>query len=241
GGKVVWTVHNRQPHHGRMPRMNGYLRRLWARLPHRLHVHCREAVAIMAPFLGVPAERFVVAAHPEFPTQPIPPDRARRELIRRGYLPQRTLEYAPWFLMFGAIAPYKGIAEVMEMFREATPGRLLLVVGAPKREAGEYLTRLHRLCREHRHIRLIPRHIPETEVPLFLSAADYVVFNYREVLTSGGAELARGYGKTLILPRKGCLKEWQGDNILFFDTPAELKALLLSADSPQSLHGRKNR
>jgi hypothetical protein len=37
---------------------------------------------------------------------------------------------------------------------------------------------------------------------LWLSAADAVIANYREILTSGAASLARSYGIPLILPRR---------------------------------------
>ena len=36
----------------------------------------------------------------------------------------------------------------------------------------------------------------------WLSAADVIVFNYREIFTSGAASLARSYGIPLLIPRR---------------------------------------
>ncbi len=49
-----------------------------------------------------------------------------------------------------------------------------------------------------------------------LALADCTIFNYRDVLTSGGVHLALAYKKPVIAPLSGCLKELQNNQINFF-------------------------
>jgi len=73
---------------------------------------------------------------------------------------------------------------------------------------------------------LIPHFVSEEDVPLFHHACDCVVFNYRQILTSGGVALAKSYGKPIIAPRLGCLHELSGDKAHLFDTREQLSKLL---------------
>lgn len=82
------------------------------------------------------------------------------------------------------------------------------------------------MTRKQKNVILIPQFIKEDCVPEFMNAADYLVFNYREVLASGGVPLAKSYNKTIIIPQKGCLTEQKGDNLIHFKTQDELKEII---------------
>jgi beta-1,4-mannosyltransferase len=221
GGKVVWTIHNREPHHGKLRRVNRVLRRIWSRIPHRLHVHCNEAARIMQKELGVGNDKFVIIEHPNYPVRIISQSEARIELSRTYLLP--PLESAStMLLMFGYLAPYKGIAEAVRAFRKGNVRCILCICGAVKKHGDAYLTEIREAAGEDQRVIIIDKVIPEEHMHLFFNSADYIVFNYTEVLTSGGVMLARSYGKPVIIPRKGCLPEITGERVIHFESTDEL-------------------
>jgi glycosyltransferase involved in cell wall biosynthesis len=118
--------------------------------------------------------------------------------------------------MFGAIAEYKGIKEVMEIFKNLNEKNKLIIAGFVKKGNLDYFNELKNLS-DNRNIFLEGRLIPDEEVPYFLNSADYVIFNYRDILTSGGVHLALNYKKSVLVPYAGCLKEIKGNLINFFD------------------------
>jgi beta-1,4-mannosyltransferase len=230
GGRIVWTVHNKFPHNRRMTRTNVFLRRLLARLSHRLLVHCAEAVGIMAPVLRVPAEKFSVVAHPDYPVIEVPRADARRVLGAR-YGMEGILQRRPVYLMFGYVARYKGVAEVMESIAALDADCCLIVAGAIKGEEEAYGREAERISAGTNRIFMTKRTIPDEDIPYFFSAADYVVFNFSEILYSGAVHMALNYKKNIIIPETGCLKELDGDNVIRFSGEGGLAAALQKTSS----------
>lgn len=226
GGKVVWTVHNRQPHSGKFAAANRLLRRLWARIPHKIHVHCQSCIAEVAAEFHLPVDRFFVVQHPPYPVRPLPAAEARRQLARRHPRLEQFLGKQPLFLMFGYIAEYKGVVEVADIFSGPDGRGILLIAGAVKRGAKRYFENLRNAARQNPRIEIRAERIPDGEVAAYFCAADYILFNYHDILTSGGIMLALSYGRRIIAPDIGCVRELSGENILKFDSPEGLAGLL---------------
>lgn len=103
-------------------------------------------------------------------------------------------------LIFGAVEPYKGQEEVIQWWRTAQPGCTLAIVGKPCDDtyaahitstigsASDFVTRFGWL--------------PDDQLRLWLCAADVAIFNYREIFTSGAANLARSWGLPILLPER---------------------------------------
>lgn len=231
GGKIIWTVHNLRPHQQKWRRINFYLRRIWAKLPHRIHVHCQSAINSVSELYGIAADRFFVISHPPYPAKLLPQADARRQLTER-YPEVKPPPTASLFLMFGYIAKYKGILEVARIFKKCHPDKILLIAGSLKRQNQVYFNALKSL--EGDTVIIIPKHIPESDVPLFFNAAEAVIFNYQEILESGGAALAQSYRKKIIVPNKGCPGELTGENIQKFDSLQELETLIQQLKSSHS-------
>lgn len=108
---------------------------------------------------------------------------------------------APLCLMFGALAPYKGIEEVVTWWRDNRPGMLLAVAGHPHPPAfARSITRL--VDNQSANIIIRPEWLDDSTLSLWLSAADCALFNYREILVSGAACLARSRGLPVLLPQR---------------------------------------
>ena len=103
-------------------------------------------------------------------------------------------------LLFGAVEPYKGQEEVVSWWKSARPDVTLAIVGNPATPA-------YRVLLENEiggTPAIISRFgwLADDELKLWLSAADVTVFNYRQIFTSGAANLARSWGLPIVLPSR---------------------------------------
>jgi beta-1,4-mannosyltransferase len=122
---------------------------------------------------------------------PVPPDEARAAL---------SLGPGKLALMFGAVEPYKGQEEVIAWWRQNQPGVTLALVGQPI--TPEYSESITRMIAGDPKITARFGWVPDEQLRLWLSAADATIFNYREIFTSGAANLARSWGLPILLPHR---------------------------------------
>lgn len=105
---------------------------------------------------------------------------------------------APFCLMFGAIEPYKGIEEVIRFWNTCSPPLRLVVAGRVSNP--DYEKTLRAMAGANPEIEFRFGWLSDSELSHWLSAADVVLFNYRTILTSGAACLARYVGVPVVLP-----------------------------------------
>jgi len=226
GGKIIWTIHNKNSQSRYFKHFNLILRSWISRRADLLRVHCETAAEEMSSELEVPLSSFVVLPHPRFPAYLLPRIAAIEAINHRFGFSLQTRNQI--FLMFGNISPHKRILEVMDIFKSLSSNKKLLIIGPVKQGYMSYFRKLKKsMTSDKNNVFIHPRFINEQVVPEFFNACDYCLFNYRELLTSGGVELARSYQKAIIAPEKGCLRELQGnENVILFKTDEMLKQLL---------------
>lgn len=103
-------------------------------------------------------------------------------------------------LMFGTVEPYKGLESVIAWWHQAQPAVNLAIVGKPVSE--QYGAWISRAVGSSSRIISRFEFLPDSELRLWLSAADVVIFNYLEIFTSGAACLARSFGVPLLVPHR---------------------------------------
>lgn len=222
GGRLVYTVHNLDPHEWHHPRLDRWtigLVRAWA---DAIHVHDRRAQEEVARQWGrtdavvVPHGNYI-GAYPQGCTRQ--QARARLSLPQEGFV----------FLCLGGLRSYKGVEELLAAFRalEALEPRTWLVVAGHAHDPA-YAGRLAAALEGSRRARFVPAHIPDDEVQVYMAAADFAVFPYRRATTSGAAVLALSFGVPVIAPALGPFPELlaQGGGILY---PPEREEGLLEA------------
>lgn len=224
-GKLIWTIHNKFPHKGNYKLINSYIRKYMARISNRLHVHCASAIEIMSPILKVPKEKFFIVEHPKFSSEIYDKRKARDQVLKK-YPLLSIKENDIIFLMFGEIAEYKKIKETAIIFNQLEKNKRLFVAGRIKKGSEKYFKEILELSRNNNQVFVDGHIIPEENVPAVFNMSDFVLFNYKEVLTSGSVFLALSYNKKVIIPNRGCLKELSGDNIIKFENENHLKNIL---------------
>ena len=119
----------------------------------------------------------------------LPPDLARVE--------------RPVVLCFGLIRPHKGIEVALEAFR-SVPDAELWVVGMPRMP----LDRVRELAAAiPDRVRIVPRFIPDAELPAYFRRADVVVLPHLNAEQSGVLHIALAFGKPLVLSAVGGFPE----------------------------------
>ncbi len=103
-------------------------------------------------------------------------------------------------LMFGTVEPYKGHEEVIAWWRRAKPDAMLVIAGNPI--TPEYGSDLTERIGDTKKILTRFAWLSDDQLRLWLCAADCTVFNYRQIFTSGAANLARSWGLPILLPAR---------------------------------------
>lgn len=226
GGHIVWTIHNLTPHDKRFLSLHKSIHTWMAKKASVLHVHSESVVERVSDFLDVYESKCIVLAHPEFPSITL----SKKDAIERfskNYSIGSERFKTPTFLVFGGLSAYKGIEEITTVLCDDTSAFTLLIAGPFKKGQGVLKDKLTKMAESDERIILIPTFIPEEDYPLLFNASDICVFNYDDILTSGGIEMALAYKKQIIAPHKGSLSDYEGlSNVSLFNSQEELKELI---------------
>jgi glycosyltransferase involved in cell wall biosynthesis len=110
------------------------------------------------------------------------------------------------FLFLGLCKPYKNLEGLIAAFRRMPEGAKLVI-------AGRFQSRAYQAAIEAalaglgRRVVFHPRYVADEELQIYLRACDAVVLPYTEILTSGSAMLALSFGKPVVAPAIGFLKD----------------------------------
>ncbi len=199
---IVWTLHNLRSHEPTSSSVRiARLQRYFARRATLIRVFSQGAVTRAAQTLAVPEGKIRVVPEGDF-TAYYPntesPASARAAL---GLAPGDFV-----LLWLGSIRPYKGLHELIEVFRKiARPDWRLVIAGKPY--VADYAVEIAALAKEDSRIQLHPRFIAENELQVFYNAADGVVLPFAEVENSGSVCVAMGFHKPVVAPAMGVIGE----------------------------------
>lgn len=230
GRPLVWTAHNLYPHgrgHSGLDRMDtaAVVRRADGIL-----AHSAGSVSAVVGEFGVDSAKCHVIPHGDLSVVQgqapgLSPVQARREL---------GIGEAPLCLVFGAVDPYKGIEKILDAWADSGETRIrLAIVGAAKNAAYADALRARVAAMPNASsVILHLKRVDGAELARWLTAADCMLFNYHEILTSGSACLARSWGVPIALPaRLGTvdLMEPCANVVRFDDTPEAMLAAVRRA------------
>ncbi|MBN2572463.1 MAG: hypothetical protein JXA68_10075 [Ignavibacteriales bacterium] len=213
GGKIVWTIHNQYPHNKKYIKINRFLQCSMAKLSQRLHVHCNTAIDIISDYLKINKDKFFVYTHPDFEVKLMDKISARRSLNIDFDIPCFS-DNDILFLMYGNIAKYKGIKEIIKIFNEQRLNKKLIIAGSVKKGNRKYLDEINSMIEDTNKIFIINKFFNDDETSVLFNAVDFVIFNFDEILSSGSVILALNYERKIIIPKIGCLSELKSDKII---------------------------
>ena len=202
GIRLVWTVHNLYPHDRCViPQFDRLARRLLVRLAARFAIHGRSAAAEVQRAFPAVADRVVLIDHGHWV------DRFPRSTSRKAARSALGLRESDFVYLFvGLCKPYKNVHGLIRAF-DALPGNDALVIAGKFQDPGYEAAIRAAIDRSPKRIILHAGFIPDEKLQVYLLAANVVVAPYRDVLTSGTAMLALSFGRPVIAPKIGFLKD----------------------------------
>ena len=205
--RIVWTVHNAQPHKLPFPRMYRALRRVlvlalggWISLSDEARDEAVRAIPQLArrPSWVIPHGDYRSCYPP-----PPPREQARREL---GIEPEVRV-----LLFFGLIRGYKNVPQLVRTFLASDdPDLRLIIAGKPVGSTGE---ELQALAGSDGRIRLDMEFIPAERLPSYFGSADLTVLPFQRILNSGSALLSLSLDTPVLVPALGSMRQladWVG-------------------------------
>jgi len=218
GVRIVWTLHNIGEHGGTRGRVEMLFHRQLVELADAVICHCEASRRLAIDAYGLPAsthDRLQVVPHGNYAGWYA--DTLGRDAARAA-LGLAATDRA--FLFVGQVRGYKGVDELLDVFRSIdAPDARLIVAGRPDRVQTQ--TGLERRAAADPRVTLALGLVPDDRMQVYLRAADAVVLPYRDVLTSGSAILAMTFGRPVIAPAIGCLPESLGsEGTILYDPSA---------------------
>jgi beta-1,4-mannosyltransferase len=204
GVRIVWTVHNLQPHECYHPSIAMRTIGSVIRQCHALTVHHHSTKASIQKRYPHARNIHVIAhGHASEPFGPLPTrNSARTSLGLDAELPV--------FLYLGMIRRYKGLEGLIEAMA-LLPQTLLIIAGHPGDKA--YLSEIHQRSARSINISLHPRFMADAEAARYLAACDGVVLPYTEITTSGMLVAAQAAGVVCVVPNLPPLIEQVRDGV----------------------------
>lgn len=216
--RLVWTLHNIQPHDQSFSGPYRWARQVFAANCTWIRVFSASTIATASEVLGVPVSRFRV--QPEGSYIGWYPDTVTRSDARA----QLGLGMNEFVLLFlGGIKPYKGVERLITAFqRLARPHWRLLIAGACSYP--DYQQLLSDATSKVPGITFHPEQVPVEEVQYWMRAADLVVLPFLRIENSGSAILAMGFSKAVAAPAAGVLPDRLSaqEALLFRQDPEEI-------------------
>jgi glycosyltransferase involved in cell wall biosynthesis len=131
-------------------------------------------------------------------------------------------------LFFGNIRPYKGVEQLLEAFEQLGQKNLRLII------AGRCLDKdlnktIVRHAKNNPDITFHNGNVPDDEVAIYFMAADVACMPFMAVTTSGSVLLAATFGKPIVTPYLGAIKDIPKKVGVLYD-PGKKDALVSALD-----------
>ncbi|MCX7593404.1 MAG: glycosyltransferase family 4 protein [Fischerella sp.] len=223
GVKIIWTVHNLKNHANRFLKLEKFFTVLVAKIAHAIIAHCEVAKQeIITNFHLSNDNKIFVVPHGnyiDYYENILTQAKARENL--------NISSSDVVFLFLGLIRPYKGVLELIDVFKHLPQPNIQLVIAGKVWNNDLTLADLiKQRIADDRRIKFIPGFVADDQIQLYMNASDVVVFPYRDILTSGAVLLAMSFGRACIAPRKGCIGEVLDDAGAILYDPDDEDSLL---------------
>lgn len=201
-GQIWWTAHNLYPHNSaRYPKLDRWARKIIIRASKGILVHSEEAQRLVEQEFPEANGKCLTIPHGNW-IDDYSASISRVEARNSLGIAQENFVY----LLFGQCQPYKNITTLVDAFRSVASENDHLVI-AGRFNGDDYLGQVLERAQNDSRIKIENRFIPEEEVSHFFEASDVMCIPYNEILTSGSAMLAIGFGVPVVSINKGFLKD----------------------------------
>ena len=214
GASIIWTAHNLYPHdRNSWPVLDVFARRILTRLATHVFAHGPSAARIVATEFPATRGKLTEIWHGHW-IDYYKHGCSRQAAKAKFNIPNDAYVYA----FIGVCKYYKNLHELIPTF-QSMPGTAWLIITGRFQDTA-YQRQIENLVAEKPdRIRFVAGYVPDDDLQYYFAASDIVVMPYLEILTSGSAMLALSFGRPLVAPRRGFLKDVIVPNVgLLYDT-----------------------
>lgn len=196
--KIVWTIHNLTPHEPQTANDLLCTKRL-ASIAHAKIIHSSSVLDVMKQ-RSVDIDHTHIIPHGNY--IPVYNNIITREEARKSLGIDDNQQV---ILFFGNIRPYKGLEKLLEAVKNINNPRLHLVIAGKCSDAS--IEQHIESAKSSITITYHNKFIPDDDVQKYFNAADIVCLPFKNITTSGSALLALTFGKPLIAPNIGAIRD----------------------------------
>jgi beta-1,4-mannosyltransferase len=219
GVRIVWTVHNIQPHEDLFPRIYRRLANRVMSMADTVIAHSKHSAWLASARFG--RHDIEVVPHGSMAGFYPPAQTTRAEVRARFGFP----DDAHVFLAFGMVRPYKRTLRLLEAFASLPHERCRLVIAGTCTNRF-LLARIEAAAAADPRVVMLLTWIPGDLVSGLHGAADVVVLPYNDIFSSGALILALSYGLPVIAPAGSTATEIASPPIVLPFEPDRLDAAL---------------
>jgi len=198
GKKIVWTMHNKEPHENKNPSLQKAFRNLLIFLSDSIVIHSNESREELESKGKTVMDKVLYLPHPNY-------------IDAYGDMDVKTtslINQEPLNLLFiGMVRPYKNLELLMDCVATFGDKVKLIIAGKPK--DSEYAKTIEEIASSQNNIELDLNFIEDDDLIKYVSATDLVVlpYNMNSVLNSGTVILSFSYGRSVICPNIGTIND----------------------------------
>ena len=210
GKKIIYTLHNKQPHNAGKNDYSLLLMKRMCRAADTIIGLCPDTLDIVRLLDPKSTDKLTIIPHPNYIANYEKADVADLR-AQYGFEPGDLV-----FLFLGFISPYKNVEMLIQTVRKAGNPRIkLLVAGSPC--SAEYQRSLETLAEGCENIKLDFRYVPDEEIAQYYKTSDVVVMPYlkKSSLNSGAAYLSFSLKRTIICPDIGTIRAMQDRSFVY--------------------------
>ncbi|WP_321438993.1 glycosyltransferase [uncultured Bacteroides sp.] len=219
GKKIVWFLHNKEPHSPRYYKLEKGMMRFMAHISHLIITHSKEGIKVVQELTPKAVHKTVFMHHPT---------KNRMGIIT----PNPVKKYQ--LLIWGSISKYKGVLEFVRFVEEhpfKQPVSIMMIGKCGSSELAESIT----------------QHLPENitwlkespsfdELKSYIDAAQFVLIPYLSgsVLSSGLLMDSLSYGAKVIGPDTGSFKDYASEKqlgVYVFNDLSEIESIIENAQN----------
>lgn len=205
GWKILWTIHNEAPHENRFPAADRHIRLALSGLTDLVLVHSEAAKIIQERDLPQLKGKVRVMPHGNYEGC-YPKNISRAEARSKLGLS----ESQNVFLFFGNVRLYKGLDDLLKAFSAPEIQRtnsILMIAGIGP--AHQYVEKFY--SGNPDKIRVINNHIQDDEIQDYFASADFSVYAFKKILSSGSVLLSYTFSTPVIIPEFESMTEFVGE------------------------------
>ncbi|WP_368490076.1 glycosyltransferase [Clostridium sp. BJN0013] len=209
GGKLVWTMHNKESHFSEREKDRTFYKEFLAKfipMVDMVLVHASETKDFLIKDYNYPASQICFVPHGSY----ISDDLKEVKLLPRT--PQFTV------LAFGMVNRYKNIPLLIRAFRKANiPDAKLVICGKCSKEEAGLAEEIQSELDGCDNVVYDNRFIPDDEVHTIFEKSDIAVLPYDKgsMINSGAAIMAFSQSKPIIVSRFGFMKDIEDRDFVY--------------------------